>query len=84
MFLCNAYFRCKLCSSREMREISFNVTVHVLSLSVLHVLGKYIFLVKLRLANLIQLLLCCCVSVPKHKLKIPERRGNLASSRALK
>lgn len=35
----------------EMREISSNMTVYVLSLNVLYVLRKYMFLVKLRLAN---------------------------------
>lgn len=40
MFLCNAYLGCKVCSSREMREFSSNMTVYVLGLGVLHVLGK--------------------------------------------
>lgn len=35
----------------EMREVSSSMAVYVLSLCVLHVLGKYTFLVERRLAN---------------------------------
>lgn len=49
MFLCNA-FRSKVCLSRE-KAPSSNMTVYMLSLSVVQVLGKYIFLVKISLAN---------------------------------
>lgn len=51
MFVHVARFRQKVCSSREMEEISSIMTVGVLSLHVLHVVVKYIFLFKLGLSN---------------------------------